>query len=153
MYKDETGRPLPDRAEAFCDLWTLDEERERALRTTPGLTRANGLDDAVVEFRDLWMNALRNTQPRLLAYLACMVERLLYGKPSSTPRVSVYLHCGPAAIHYSEVMRDAIFDPQSLWNASVWKRTSGHSDAKRSGSVHDVILAYTRSGTFIHHRQ
>ena len=31
IYKDETGRPLPDQIEAFCDLWTLDEERENAL--------------------------------------------------------------------------------------------------------------------------
>ena len=32
IYKDETGRPLPDQIEAFCDMWTLDEERERAIR-------------------------------------------------------------------------------------------------------------------------
>lgn len=35
IYKDETGRPLPDQIEAFCDLWTLDEERERAIRALP----------------------------------------------------------------------------------------------------------------------
>ena len=30
IYKDETGRPMPDQIEAFRDLWSLDEERERA---------------------------------------------------------------------------------------------------------------------------
>ena len=23
IYKDETGRPLPDQVDAFCDTWTL----------------------------------------------------------------------------------------------------------------------------------
>ena len=32
IYKDETGRPLPEQVEAFCDRWTLDSERERAIR-------------------------------------------------------------------------------------------------------------------------
>ena len=32
IYKDETGRPLPDQVEAFCDMWELDEERERVIR-------------------------------------------------------------------------------------------------------------------------
>ena len=39
IYKDETGRPLPDQIEAFCDMWELDEERERAIRTIPVLMR------------------------------------------------------------------------------------------------------------------
>ena len=26
IYKDETGRPLPDQIDAFCDIWTLDYE-------------------------------------------------------------------------------------------------------------------------------
>ena len=50
IYKDETGRPLPDQIEAFCDLWTLDEERERAIRAMPVLLREAGIDDEVAEF-------------------------------------------------------------------------------------------------------
>ena len=42
IYKDETGRPLPDQIEAFCDLWELDEERERALRHMPVLMPRDG---------------------------------------------------------------------------------------------------------------
>ena len=67
IYRDETGRPLPDQIEAFCDMWELDAEREQAIRTMPVLMRENGIDDAMVEFWRLWMNALRGTQPRLLA--------------------------------------------------------------------------------------
>ena len=39
IYKDETGRPLPSQVEAFCDMWTLDAEREEAIRTMPVLMR------------------------------------------------------------------------------------------------------------------
>ncbi len=39
IYKDETGRPLPDQIAAFCDTWQLDETRERALRQMPVLLR------------------------------------------------------------------------------------------------------------------
>ena len=48
IYWDETGRPLPDRIEAFCDRPELDEEREWAIRTLPVLMRDNGIEDATV---------------------------------------------------------------------------------------------------------
>jgi len=44
IYKDETGRSLPDRIEAFCDLWALDEDRERAIRDMPILMRESGVE-------------------------------------------------------------------------------------------------------------
>ena len=114
IYKDETGRPLPDQIEAFCDLWTLDEERERAIRTMPVLMREAGIEDEVAQFWKLWMNALRNTQPRLLAYLSYMVERLLQMKSILKPTGSVYLHCDPTASHYIKVMMDGIFRTQEF---------------------------------------
>lgn len=77
IYKDETGNPLPDAIEAFCDLWELDEERDRAIRQMPKVMIENGIDDATVQFWRVWMNALRNTNPKLLAYLSYMVERLV----------------------------------------------------------------------------
>ena len=109
IYKDETGRPLPDQIEAFCDLWELNDEREQALRHMPVLMQEQGIDDKVVEFWRLWMNALRETQPRLLAYLFYMVERLLMMKTVLAPTGSIYLHCDPTASHYLKVMMDAIF--------------------------------------------
>ena len=108
IYKDETGQPLPDQVEAFCDTWELDETRERAIKTMPVLMRKQGIDDATVEFWRLWMNALRNTQPRLLAYLSYMVERLLQMKLILKPTGSIYLHCDPTASHYLKTMMDAI---------------------------------------------
>ena len=50
IYKDETGRPLPDQVEAFCDMWTLTPEREREIRHMPILVRETGIDDETAEF-------------------------------------------------------------------------------------------------------
>ena len=37
IYKDETGRPLPDQIDAFCDMWELNAARENEIRTMPVL--------------------------------------------------------------------------------------------------------------------
>ncbi len=120
IYKDETGRPLPDQIEAFCDMWELDDERERAIRTMPVLMRESGLDDSVAELWKLWMQALRGTQPRLLAYLSYMAQRLLIMKRILKPNGSIYYHCDPTASHYikacqrqlnSEHFRQSKIDP------------------------------------------
>ena len=55
IYKDETGRPLPDQIEAFCDIWTLDETRERAIRSMPKFMTEHGIDDSVVKFWKVWV--------------------------------------------------------------------------------------------------
>ena len=148
IYKDETGRPLPDQIEAFCDMWELDAERERAIRTMPVLMRKSGIDDSVAEFWRLWMRALRDTQPRLLAYLSYMAERLLIMHRILKPAGSLYLHCDPTASHYIKALLDAIFGHQNFKNEIVWKRTSGHSDAKALGRAHDTLLVYAKDRHF-----
>lgn len=152
IYKDETGRPLPDQVNAFCDLWELDEDRQRALKAMPVLMREAGIDDATVEFWRLWMNALRGTHPELLAYLSYMVERLLLMKGILKPTGSIYLHCDPTASHYIKVMMDAIFRHENFRNEIIWRRTGAHGGAKRWGPIHDVILFYTRGETYTWNR-
>ena len=148
IYKDETGRPLPDQIDAFCDLWEMDEERERVLRTMPVLMREAGIDDQAAEFWRLWMNALRHTQPRLLAYLSYMVERLLVMKGLLKPTGSIYLHCDPTASHYIKAMLDAIFGHKNFRNEIVWKRTGSHGGLRRWGPIHDTILLYTKGDAY-----
>ena len=149
IYKDETGRPLPDQIQAFCDLWELDGERERALRAMPVLMREAGIEDQAVEFWRLWMNALRSTQPRLLAYLSYMTQRLLPMRGLLKPTGSIYLHCDPTASHYIKVMMDAVFGYENFRNEIVWERVRGAG--KRSqhairnyGRSADNLLFYTR---------
>ncbi|MDE0331102.1 MAG: site-specific DNA-methyltransferase [Nitrospinae bacterium] len=146
IYKDETGRPLPDQIEAFCDTWILDSERARVIRAMPVLMRESGLDDSVVEFWRLWMNALRQTQPSLLAYLSYMVERLLQMKSILKPTGSIYLHCDPTASHYIKIMMDSIFGHQNFRNEIVWYYGQRTAFLKRHFSKkHDVILFYGKS--------
>ena len=148
IYKDETGRPLPDQIEAFCDLWTLNEETERQLRYMPVLMREAGIDDATVEFWRLWMNALRATDPKMLAYLSYMVQRLVVMKRLLRPSGSVYLHCDPTASHYIKVMMDGIWGHENFRNEIVWKRTSAHSGSRKWGPIHDVLLFYSRTDNY-----
>ena len=143
IYKDETGRPLPDQIEAFNDLWELDEDRERAIRALPILMREQGVDDAVAEFWRVWVNALRNTQPRLLAYLSYMVERLLWMKVVLKPTGSVYLHCDPTASHYIKVMMDGVFGHRNFRNEIVWHYSGWNARLKsKFNSRHDVVFFY-----------
>ena len=153
IYKDETGRPLPDQVEAFCDRWELDQERERAIRQMPVLMREAGVEDEVAQFWKLWMNALRKTNPRLLAYLSYMVQRLLPMKGLLRPTGSIYLHCDPTASHYIKIMMDAIFHHENFRGEIIWKRTTAHSDSKAIGAVHDVLLFYVASNKFTWNHQ
>lgn len=153
IYKDETGLPLPDQVEAFNDLWELSEERQRAIRMMPVLMRDAGLDDDIVEFWKIWMNALRGTQPRLLAYLSYMTERLLPLRGIVKPTGSIYLHCDPTASHYIKVMMDGIFGHKNFRNEIIWKR----SNPKSLGTINlpngtDTILRYTRGDKAVFHQ-
>ena len=147
IYTDETGRPLPDQIEAFCDMWELDAEREQAIRMMPVLMRESGIDDSVAQFWKLWMQALRDTQPRLLAYLSYMAERLLIMHRILKPTGSLYLHCDPTASHYIKALMDAIFGHRNFRSEIIWKRSHSQNSANRYGPVHDTILFYAKSGS------
>ena len=156
IYQDETGRPLPDQIDAFCDMWELDNERERAIRTMPVLMRESGIDDTTVELWKLWMRALRDTQPRLLAYLSYMAQRLLIMRRILKPTGSLYLHCDPTASHYIKALLDAVFGHQNFRNEIIWRRYGAHNDAgqgsTRFGRVHDTILLYGKTETVTWHQ-
>ena len=156
IYKDETGRPLPDAIEAFCDLWTLDDERDRALRQIPQLMKDNSIDDSIVKFWRTWVNALRYTNPKLLAYLSYMVERLIQMKIILKPTGSIYLHCDPTYSHYIKVMMDGVFGQRNFRNEIVWQRAAGRAKgsqhAKKSwGQDTDTIFYYTKSEKATYH--
>ena len=149
IYTDETGRPLPTQVEAFCDTWILDEDRERAIRRMPILMREAGIADEVAEFWRLWVKALRKTNPRMLAYLSYMVQRLLPMRGLLKPTGSIYLHCDPTASHYIKIMMDAIFGHENFRNEITWQRTESHNTADRYGNIADILLYYAKSSRAI----
>lgn len=148
LYKNMTGKPVPEQAEAFFDTWELDAAKLEVARTMPILMREHGVDDQYVEFWRIWMQALRNTQPELLAYLIYMVQRLLYMKSILRPTGSIYLHCDPSASHYIKVMMDGIFGHKNFRNEIIWKRANAHNDPRGYGRVSDTILFYTAGSKF-----
>lgn len=146
LYKNMTGKPVPEQAEAFFDTWELDAAKLEIARSMPLLMREHGVDNFYVDFWRAWMEALKRAQPALLAYLIYMVQRLLYMKSILRPTGSIYLHCDPTASHYIKVMMDGIFGHDNFRNEIVWKRQSAHSDARsKFSSVSDVILFYAAS--------
>lgn len=152
MYKNMTGKPVPEQADAFCDTWEMDPQKEAVAKAMPVLMREHGVEEYYVEFWRLWMSALRRTQPHLLAYLIYMVERLLYMKTILRSTGSIYLHCDPTASHYIKVMMDGIFGHSNFQSEIIWKRTSSHNSAKRWGPVHDVVLFYSKSNKYTWNR-
>ena len=145
IYKDETGRPLPDQVEAFNDTWSLDEDRLRRIREMPKLLLNEGIDSEIAIFWDVWMNALRNTNPKLLAYLSYMAERLLYLRRVLKPSGTIWLHCDPTASHYLKIFMDGTFGHNNFRNEIVWFHPDTPGRPKRDFSrKHDVIFRYVK---------
>lgn len=153
IYKKLTGQPVPEQEEAFCDAWRLDSEKEELARQMPFILTGYGMPDDLVQFWKAWINALRNTQPHLLAYLVYMSVRLLEMRRILKPTGSIFLHCDPTASHYIKVIMDGIFGHANFRNEIIWKRTTAHNDAKLMGSAHDILLFYTKSDKFTANKQ
>ncbi len=150
IYKDETGNPLPEQVDAFCDTWELTPEREREARAVPALMRDSGIDHDTADLWGLWMKALRKTQPSLLAYMTYMVPRLLRMYSLMKPTASLYFHCDPTASHYIKPFLDAIFDHRNYRNEISWQRATSTQkgnqyDSKGWGNNVDIILYYAKS--------
>ncbi len=152
IYKDETGRPLPDQVEAFNDTWVLDADRIRAIQQMPITMRDTGIDDSAAKIWKIWLEALKNTNPKLLAYLSYMAERLMYLRTRLKNTASVYVHCDQTASHYLKVIMDGIFGHRNFRNELIWERIKGHKGnqhpKKNYGKSSDSILFYTKSNKY-----
>lgn len=144
IYKDETGRPLPDQIEAFNDTWALDAERMSIIRNMPKLLRQHGIDGHTADFLASFMSGLAHTQPDMAAYLAYMAERLLWMKHVLKPTGSIYLHCDPTASHYLKVLMDGIFEHKEFINEIIWHYGKWTNAAKHFQKNHDILLVYTK---------
>ena len=150
IYKDETGRPLPNQIEAFQDTWHLDAERMRVIKSLPKLLGEHDIDGHSADFLAAFISGLVDTQSDMAAYLSYMAERLVWMKTLLKPTGSIYLHCDPTAGHYLKVLMDAIFGVKNYRNEIVWQRIKGagkitqHKKRTFGPSV-DTLLFYTKS--------
>lgn len=145
IYKQATGLPVPEQEVAFCDAWELDAEKDQLARDLPMFLAQHDVPGDVVAFWKAWIQALRGTHPRLLAYLVYMTYRLIEMRRLLKSTGSIWLHCDPTASHYIKIILDGVFDHDNFLSEVIWKRTSAHSSARRCGPVHDVIFHYAKS--------
>ena len=135
LFAEQDGSRAAAQIKAFGDMWQWDEASARAYQE---VVEAGGQVSQVLQsFRGF----LGDND--MLAYLAMMAPRLVELRRALKPTGSLYLHCDPTASHYLKLLLDAIFGPVNFRAEIVWKRTSAHSNAKRPGPVHDVILLYS----------
>jgi len=142
LFKAESGADSEAQITAFEDTWHWGETAEETYR------------DLIVDAPEkvsTAIEALLNLIDRnqMMAYLVMMTARLVELRRVLKPTGSLYLHCDPTASHYLKIVLDAIFGPTSFRNEVIWKRTSTHSDAKRMGRVHDVVLYYAKSQSVV----
>ena len=149
IYKDHTGRPLPDQVEAYTDTWFLDNERMRTIKALPKLLRQHGVDGHSADFLAGFISGLVHVQPDMAAYLAYMTERLLWIKWTMKPTASIYLHCDPTASHYLKVVMDVVFGRKNFMNEFIWYYSGGGASKKRWARKHDILLIFTRSRKWV----
>ncbi len=100
----------------------------------------------MVAYRDTWG---RGTD----SYLFMLYERLALMKELLSERGSIYVHVGPNVSHLVRSVLDDVFDSSNFLNEIVWQRFTFHADAKRYGTVHDVILFYTKTPEYYFEKQ
>jgi len=92
----------------------------------------------VKAYRDTWGRGLDS-------YLEWFYEMSLQLRELLAETGSLYVHLDTGLSHYVKAVLDEVFDAANYRNEIVWKRTSGHSDAKGYGRAHDVMLFYAMS--------
>jgi adenine-specific DNA-methyltransferase len=93
-------------------------------------------------YRDTWSGGRGS-------YLRMVYSRLVLIHELLTDDGSLYLHCAPNVSHYLKIICDEIFGADRFRAEIVWKRVSGHGDAKKWSPVHEVILHYSKGPTYV----
>ena len=148
LFKEQSGEQSPAQIKAFTDTWEWTQESQRTFEREIILNPSvpHNVKDMIQAFRQfIGSNAM-------MAYLVMMTPRLVELRRVLKPTGSIYLHCDPTAGHYLKILMDTIFGKDRFLTEITWKRTSAHSDTKQGrqqhGRVHDVILLYSKSGSW-----
>ena len=141
LFAEKAGTKAAAQIRAFEDTWQWDEASAAAYRDV--VESGGSVAQALIAFRTFLGDS------DMLAYLAMMAPRLPELRRVLKPSGSIYLHCDPTASHYLKMLLDAVFGPERFLNEIAWKRTSAHSSAKRFGPVHDAILFFSRSDSYL----
>lgn len=148
LFKEKSGEQSVSQIKAFTDFWHWDLSASAAYHE---VVHGNNSPANVSTAIEAIVKLLG--QNDMSAYLVIMTIRLLELKRVLKNCGSIYLHCDPTASHYLKVIMDQILGAENFKNEIIWKRTSAHNDPGRYGRVHDIILFYTKSQTFVYNVQ
>jgi adenine specific DNA methylase Mod len=150
LFKEITGEPSTAQIQAFSDFWQWDIQARHAYDyltlNAPNENVAN-LVEALYKFLG---------KSNMLAYLVMMAVRLIELRRVLKATGSIFLHCDTTASHYLKLLMDSIFGVRNFRNEIIWKRTSAHSGEgkiQRYGTIHDVILFYTKGEKYVFNPQ
>lgn len=133
LFAEHDGTQAASQIKAFEDTWKWDESAARACAEV--IEAGGKVSEAMQAFRVLLGDS------DMMAYLAMMAPRLVELRRVLKPTGSLYLHCDPTASHYLKLLLDSTFGPENFRSEIIWKRTSGHSDARRQfGDQTDSLL-------------
>lgn len=148
IYRDETGRSLPDQIEAFKDTWYLDAERAKVIRELPKQMGEHGINGTAADFLAAFLVHLMEYNSSMAAYLGYMAERLIWMRTILKDTGTIYLHCDPTASHYLKIAMDAIFGRSNFRNEIVWCYAGGGIPKLDFPRKHDIILRYTKGNKY-----
>ena len=145
LFKERTGEESPAQIRAFTDTWEWTQETERTYEQDiilhPGTPAA--VKDMMAAFRQfIGRNAM-------MAYLVMMTPRLVELRRVLKPTGSLYLHCDPTASHYLKIALDTVFGKDKFRNEIVWRRTGTHNKVSRFAPIHDTVIFYSRSDSYV----
>jgi len=141
LFAEQNGTRSAAQIRAFEDTWQWDQTAAAAYQ---GVVEAGGRVSLVMQgFRQ----AIGAND--VLAYLAMMAPRLKELHRVLKPTGSIYLHCDPTANHYLKLLMDAVFGPANFLSEIIWKRTHAHGSSRRFAPVHDTILYYAKSASYV----
>ena len=95
-----------------------------------------------IAYRDTWGKGADS-------FIAMIYERLVLMRDLLAVDGSIYVHCDWRVNSYIRLILDEVFGKDCFGNEIIWQRTTGHSDSKTYGHVHDVIFFYTCSDSWI----
>jgi adenine-specific DNA-methyltransferase len=97
-------------------------------------------------YRDTWGAGLDT-------YVQWFYEMVIALHETLAETGSLYVHVGPGVSHYVKAVLDEVFGRERFRTEVIWKRSTAHSDTKQGraqyGQIHDTILFYTKSDTWI----
>ncbi|MFO7654239.1 MAG: DNA methyltransferase [Candidatus Krumholzibacteriia bacterium] len=136
LFAEKNGAQSTAQIQAFEDTWHWDQRAAYAYQEA--VESGGQVAQAMVAFRQLLGDS------DMMAYLAMMAPRIVDLHRVLKDDGSIYVHCDTTASHYLKVLLDSVFGPKRFRNEIIWKRTSGHSDARRYGRVHDTVLYFAK---------